>query len=93
MEQMKKAQEIELRNIKKTARKTCLEFFKLKSEKVMEVFKQEQMYMVDEYYLLKQKDAKKEKMIAKQSRIIKHQERIIGDITCFVHDCLDEIFR
>lgn len=50
MEQMKKSHEIELRTLKKTSRKAGLDFFKLKSEHVMRVFKQEQMYMVDEYY-------------------------------------------
>lgn len=50
MEQMKKSHEIELRTLKKTARKAGLDFFKQKSEHVMRVFKQEQMYMVDEYF-------------------------------------------
>ena len=43
----------------------------------MRVFKQEQMFMVEEYWLLKQRDAKKEKLNNKQSRIIQMQERII----------------
>ena len=58
----------------------------------MKVFKQEQMYMVEEYYQLKQRDAKKEKTVNKQSRIINQQERVISDITCFLHECLDVIF-
>ena len=89
---MKKAHEVEIRNIRKLSRKACLEFFKLKSETVMKVFKQEQMYMVEEYYQLKQRDAKKEKTVNKQSRIINQQERVISDITCFLHECLDVIF-
>lgn len=92
VEQMKKAHEVELRNLKKTSRKACLEFFKNKSETVMKVFKQEQMHMVEEYYILKKEEAKKERTIQRLSRIMRQQERTISDITCFVHDCLDEIF-
>lgn len=61
LEAMKKTHEIEMHTMRKTARKAQLEFFKSKSENVMLVFKQEQMHMVEEYLLLKQKDSKKEK--------------------------------
>ena len=58
----------------------------------MRIFKQEQMFMVDEYYQLKQRDAKKEKSIYKLEKTIKRQERIISDLVCFMHECLDQIF-
>ena len=45
--------------------------------------------MVEEYYALKLRDQKKEKQISKQSRQIQTQERIIEEMTCFIHDCLD----
>ena len=48
--------------------------------------------MVEEYFQLKQRDSKKEKTVNKQSRIIQQQERVISDITCFMHECLDVIF-
>ena len=92
MDAMKKAHEIEVRNLRKTNRKAFLEFFKAKCEHVMQVFKQEQMYMVEEYFILKWKDNKKQNYINKQSRLIQIQERIISEMTCFTHDCLDEIF-
>ena len=50
---MKKQHETEIRTIKKQARKSFIEFFKQKTEVVMRTFKQEQMYMVNEYWLLK----------------------------------------
>lgn len=59
MDVMKKAHEVEVRNLRKTNRKAFLEFFKQKCEHVMQVFKQEQMYMVEEYFILKTKDNKK----------------------------------
>lgn len=59
---MEKAHEVALRTLRKTSRKAQLEFFKIKSEHVMRVFKQEQMFMVEEYFLLKKRDAKKEKL-------------------------------
>ena len=77
IELLKKAHEVELRNLRKVSRKACLEFFQAKSEHVMRVFRQEQMYMVDEYFMLKVKDSKKEKTIGHQSRIIQRQERTI----------------
>ena len=90
---MEKAHEIALRTLRKTSRKAQLEFFKIKSEHVMRVFKQEQMFMVEEYYLLKKRDAKKEKLNYKSSRIIQQQERVILEMTTFIHDCLDQIFE
>ena len=72
MESMKKAHEVEVRTLRKTARKAQLEFFNQKSENVMRVFKQEQMYMVEEYCALKQRDFKKEKQLSKQSRTIQN---------------------
>ena len=59
----------------------------------MRVFKQEQMYMVEEYFLLKQKDSKSQIKMNKQSRIIQQQERIINDLEVFYQDCLDQIFK
>ena len=56
---MKKSHEVELRTLRKNARKAGLDFFKQKSEQVMRIFKQEQMFMVEEYYILKVKDNKK----------------------------------
>ena len=57
MAAMEKAHEIAIRNLKKSARKSQLEFFKIKSEHVMRIFKQEQMHMVEHYYDLKKKEA------------------------------------
>ena len=37
----------------------------------MRVFKQEQMYMVEEYFQLKLKSSKQEMMLMKQNRVIK----------------------
>ena len=48
MDAMKRAHEIEIRNIKKKNRKDALDFFKQKSYLCVEIFKQEQMYMVDQ---------------------------------------------
>ena len=89
---MKKAHDIEMRTIKKTARKAQLEFFKQKSEHVMRIFTQEQMFMVEEYFYLKQRAAKKEVAYDRISRLAQQQESMIQDLTCFVHDCLDQIF-
>ena len=58
MQAMEKAHEIALRTLRKTNKKAMLEFFKLKSEHVMRVFKQEQMFMVEEYFNLKQKETR-----------------------------------
>ena len=57
MAAMEKAHEIAIRNLKKSARKSQLEFFKIKSEHVMRIFKQEQMHMVEHYYDLKKTEA------------------------------------
>ena len=86
-------QTVAIRTLRKTSRKAQLEFFKLKTEHVMRVFKQEQMYMVEEYFLLKQKDSKNQIKMNKNSRMIQQQERIINDMQVFYHDCLDIIFR
>ena len=67
---MEKAHEVALRTLRKTSRKSQLEFFKVKSEHVMRVFKQEQMYMVDEYFQLKQKENRCQIKINKQARQI-----------------------
>lgn len=58
----------------------------------MRIFKQEQMYMVEEYYTLKNREKQKMARIEKQNRIMIKQERLIAELTCFVHDCLDVIF-
>lgn len=92
IEVMKKSHEVELRTLRKTARKAGLDFFKQKSENVMHIFKQEQMFMVEEYYTLKVKDNKKSKELYSLSRLCEKQERTISEMTCFVHDCLDRIF-
>ena len=65
MEAMKKAHEVEIRNLRKQNRKLALEFFKQKSEHCVDIFKQEQMYMVEEYYTLKKKEYQKEKQMVK----------------------------
>ena len=93
MAAMEKAHEVAIRTLRKTSRKAQLEFFKIKTEHVMRVFKQEQMYMVEEYFLLKQKDSKSQIKMNKQSRIIQQQERIINDLEVFYQDCLDQIFK
>ena len=93
LKDIRKAHQIEIITIKKNARKATIEFFKEKSEHVMRIFKQEQMFMVEEYFDLKQRDIKKESTIAKSYQVIKMQERIIQEITCFMHDCLDRIFQ
>ena len=49
--------------------------------------------MVEEYYTLRQREIKKEMQISKQDIIIKQQERIIQEHTCFMHDSLDQIFQ
>ena len=59
----------------------------------MRVFKQEQIFMVEEYFLLKKSDTAKTIMLAKQDSIILQQERIISEHTCFLHDALDRIFK
>ena len=59
---------------------------------VMSIFKQEQMFMVEEYFILKVKDNKKSQELYKLSRLCEKQEKIISEMTCFVHDCLDQIF-
>lgn len=59
-----------MRHMRKTARKAGLDFFKQKSELVMRVFKLEQMHMVEEYYILKQKDKDKQYRIDRMSRLI-----------------------
>ena len=41
MELLKKAHDVEIRSLRKVSRKASLEFFKMKSEQVMKVFKQE----------------------------------------------------
>ena len=50
------------------------------------------MFMVEEYYYLKLRAAKKESMLERASKTISSQERIIQEMTCFMHDCLDIIF-
>ena len=50
---LKKEHQIKIITLKKGARKAQIEFFKKNSEQVMRVFKQEQMYMVEEFYNLK----------------------------------------
>lgn len=89
---LKKEHDVEIITLKKNARIANIEFFKEKSEKVMRVFKQEQMHIVEEFYNLKQRDLKKELIIYKQNKIINEQERIINEHTCFIHDCMDRIF-
>lgn len=90
---MEKAHEIAMRTLRKQSRKAQLEFFKIKSEHVMRVFKQEQMYMVEEYFNLKKNESKAQMNLNKAQRTIERQERIILEMQTFYHDCLDLIFR
>ena len=53
LKMLKKEHQIKMITLKKGARKAQIEFFKKNSEQVMRVFKQEQMYMVEEFYNLK----------------------------------------
>ena len=68
VEELKKEHEIEIITLKKNARKAQIEFFKEKSEHAMRVFKQEQIYMVEEYVSLKKRDTYKEMQLLKQEK-------------------------
>ena len=68
--QIKKQHQIEMITLRKNARKAQLDFFKEQSEMAMRVFKQEQIFMVEEYFMLKQRDTQKTIQLAKQDMII-----------------------
>lgn len=42
---------------------------------------------------MKQRDSRNEKRIYKMSKTIQRQERVISDLVCFMHECLDQIFQ
>ena len=42
---------------------------------------------------MKQRDSRNEKRIFKMSKTIQRQERVISDLVCFMHECLDQIFQ
>ena len=65
VEVLEKKLDTEIRTMKKTSRKAQLDFFKEKSEFVMTIFKQEQMYMVQEYYALKRRDDEKDRKLTR----------------------------
>ena len=67
---IKKQHQIEMITLRKNARKAQLDFFKEQSEMAMRVFKQEQIFMVEEYFMLKQRDTQKTIQLAKQDMII-----------------------
>ena len=55
----------------------------------MSIFKSEQMYMVEEYINLKDKDRKRQGEVSRIYRRMASQERIISEMRAFIHDCLD----
>ena len=65
VEVLEKKLDTEIRTMKKMSRKAQLDFFKEKSEFVMTIFKQEQMYMVQEYYALKRRDDEKDRKLTR----------------------------
>ena len=50
----------EIRNVKRDSRKRALEFFIDKTQDVINVFKEEQIHMVDAYYKMRKEDTKQQ---------------------------------
>ena len=72
---MKKAMEVEIKNIQRQVRKQSIEFFKQKTDHVIEVFKYEQMYMVESFYNLRKVYNSQELKLNRAYRTIQDQER------------------
>ena len=93
MQQTQKAFEVELRNVQRLARKQAMEFFKQKSEHVIQLFKFEQMYMVEVHQNLRKSYTQQEYKLHRAQRTIAHQERIIKENRAIMYDCLNSIFK
>ena len=90
---LKKAHEIELRNIKRLSRKSALEFFLDQAEHVIHIFKEQNLHVAQEYHKLKKQEGKLEMKIAKLQRTVRDQERIIAETQTFSHDAMSQIFQ
>ena len=62
---LKKAHEVEIRNIKRLSRKSALEFFLEKAEHVIQIFKEQNLFIANEYHKLKKQESKLEMKISK----------------------------
>ena len=90
---MKKGLELQVKNITRTTRKQAIEFFKQKTEHVIEVFKYEQMYMVEAFYNLRKVFNHQEQKLNRAYRTIQDQERQLEEIRTFMDDSLKKIFE
>ena len=74
---MKREADNEIRNIRRQFRRRALEFFLHKTENVINVFKEEQIHIVDAYYKMRKEDTKQQITIAKLRQTVEWQETII----------------
>ena len=70
LESMEKSRKIEFHQVRKQAQKASIDFFRVKAQQVMCLFKQEQMFTVGEFYRLRQSDNDKAKRLKRLNKII-----------------------
>ena len=69
-----------------------MDFFLKKTKDVIDVFKEEQIHIIDAYTKMRMEETKQQVTIIQLNKKIEWQELMIQQMSTFIHDALDIIF-